>query len=71
MTKYWFGFYKGEPKVLYRIASDVNSKGERYDYNQHEWVSDSTISWYLVSGELGYEETTEEAAQQFIQSKLA
>jgi hypothetical protein len=71
MTEYWFGFYKGEPRVLYRMVSGGNSKGERYDNNENEWVPDSTISWYLVSGELGYEETTEEAAQQFIQSKLA
>ena len=71
MTEYWFGFYKGEPRVLYRMVSGENSKGERYDNNETEWGPDSTISWYLVSGELGYEQATEEEAQQFIQSKLA
>jgi hypothetical protein len=53
------------------MVSGGNSKGERYDNNENEWVPDSTITWYLVSGELGYEQATEEEAQQFIQSKLA
>jgi hypothetical protein len=73
MTEYWFGYYKDEPRVLYRIAVEDGASGigERYDYNKHEWVTDDSINWYIYTGEIGYEKTTEEAAQQFIKSKLA
>jgi hypothetical protein len=69
MTEYWFKFINNEPRTLYRTT--LGGANERFDNTQFEWVPDDRIKWLLINGEIGYDQTTEEAAQQFIQSKLA
>jgi hypothetical protein len=73
MTEYWFAYHNNEPEALYRIvvADGGRNKGEYYDTDDATWKPSEVIDRYIYFGEIGYEQTTKEAADKFIESKLA
>lgn len=72
MTEYWFAMHNNEPEALYRVVveSGMRKTGEVYDYEDNTWKPSEVIDRYIFFGEVGYDKTTKEAADKFIQSKL-
>lgn len=73
MTEYWFAFNNNEPQAVFRIVAESGSRnqGEYYDFSDNAWKPSNVIDRYIFFGEVGYDKTTKEAADKFIQSKLA
>lgn len=73
MVDYWFGYYNGEPRTLYRVVTEGNKryKGEFYNIDEQKWQFSDVIDRYIIFGEPGYEKTTKEEAMKFIESQSA
>lgn len=73
MTKYWFFYEDDNPQSVYRATEtdDILTEPEYYNHSEKSWLPSENIIRYVFGGEIGYEETTEEEALEFIESKSA
>jgi hypothetical protein len=71
MFEYWAYLQNGAVHTLYRVTREKDglfNTPEFYDKIEHVWKPSETIDRYIRFGEVGYDQVTDEVAQDYLNS---
>jgi hypothetical protein len=71
MFEHWAYFQDGAVHTLFRVSRDDDGlfhTPEVYSKKAHVWQPSETIDRYIRFGEVGYDQVTDEVAQEYLNS---